>query len=124
MTDLVINFDRTADKQLLYDNLRPLSGPYCIKIEKQKRRRSYNQNKYYWGVVIAYLSEFTGYSEMETHCVCKHLFLPYVEPDESGFWSTSVLTTEEFEQYLELIRTTVYATFQLRIPLPNEVIYS
>ena len=76
MLDLVTDFNRPDSKQNLWDILKSLTGEYCIKIERKKKRRSINKNKYYWGVVLPYLCDFTGYSELEMHLWLKHIYRP------------------------------------------------
>jgi hypothetical protein len=105
--------------------LQSLSGKEVfVTIKEFKPNRSLNQNSYYWGIVIEILSDFTGYSRDEMHEVLKTKFLSYkVKILHEEFVitkSTTSLTTQEFEDYLRLIREWA-STMGCYIPLPNEI---
>lgn len=92
---------------------------YFIKI----KQRSLKENNYYWGVVIETLVEQseTGYEPEDWHDILKNKFLMYV--NDQGFTrtrSTTSLTTEEFERYLEKIRMWAAQELSVLIPLPKE----
>lgn len=124
MTDWLTNFDRPDEKAKLYQMLKTLSGPHRIRIERQYNRRSINQNRYYWGQVIRYYCEETGYTPYEGHVVLGNKFLPTVWPiNEDGFWSTAKLSTVEFEDYLQAIRDYCLDKLSLTIPEPNQAIF-
>lgn len=126
--DLVINFDTTDGKQKLIDVLRNLKGTKLIKIEKYSKKRSNPQNRYYWGVVLKYLSEITGFSVSEMHDVLKAKFLPYeranrVTSEVVQFGrSTTELNTLQYEEFLEQVRIWALNELDCLIPLPNEII--
>jgi hypothetical protein len=94
------------------------------KLTKEKVR-SLEQNNYYWGVVLKILAEFFGYigpgEKEDLHNELRSMFLvrvgrlgkPVVE-------STTKLSTEIFERYLEAIRTWAKNEWNVKIPLPNE----
>lgn len=92
--------------------------------------RSNPQNKYYWSVCVALISEHTGFSLEETHEILKNTFLS--EPKTLELKSkpqivfiaksTTGLDTKTFEEYLSKIRTFASLEFGLWIPEPNEVI--
>lgn len=92
--------------------------------------RSNEQNKYYWGVCVYLISEYTGFSTEETHEVLKHLFLrkEVILKQKSGAYnihiteSTTQLTTGEFKRYLEEIQKWASEALGLIIPDPNETI--
>ena len=104
--------------------------PVHITIEKARAARSVRQNRFYWGVVIAMVADYTGYSAEETHEALKTLFLPkkVAMLDGNGDvvnelvigGSTTVLKTIEFEDYMERIREFAREKFGIEIPLPNE----
>lgn len=50
-------------------------GSYFWQITKPKRTRSLAENKYYWGIVIKILSDYTGFDPDEMHEVIKYKFL-------------------------------------------------
>ena len=95
-----------------------------VLIEPKKKRRSTNQNDYYWGVVIAILSDFTGYSPEEMHEALKNKFLGFYDK-KTGLRvvsSSAELTTADFENYLSQIRAWAGEN-GIFIPLPNEQLY-
>jgi len=128
MIDLVINFDKEEDKKKLFSILKNLKGSHAVGIKKDKSKRSGNQNRYYWGVVLAYLSEETGFTKEEAHQLMQRMFLRY---DKSVFdgaaetfvRSTTSLNTLEMEEYLENIRIFALSELGTYIPLPNEIVY-
>ncbi len=128
MIDLLINFDEQNDKAKLFNILRNLKGRHSVNIKKDKSQRSGSQNRYYWGVVLAYLSEETGYTKDEAHQVMGRLFLRYDKEmpngtTESFVRSTTTLNTLEMEEYLENIRIFALSELGTYIPLPNEIVY-
>lgn len=103
-----------------------------IVIEKQKRKRSSPQNRYYHGVVIPAiqygLMETQGewMNKKEVHEFLKSNF-NYKElvNKESGEVvkvpiTTATLSTIEFEEYIDRIRIFADTFLNLIIPLPNE----
>ena len=103
------------------------SDAYLI-IKPYKSRRSDNQNRYYWGVVIKILAEELGYLSDEMHEILKYKFLAQKDvvlgdetltiPD-----SSANLNTTEFEKYLAEIRMWASRDLDILIPQPNEVEY-
>jgi hypothetical protein len=128
MIDLVINFDKEEDKRKLFSILKNLKGSHAVGIKKDKSKRSGNQNRYYWGVVLAYLSEETGFTKEEAHQLMQRMFLRYDKsvhdgPAETFVRSTTSLNTLEMEEYLENIRIFALSELATYIPLPNEIVY-
>jgi len=92
--------------------------------------RSVQANKYYWGVVVEAISDFTGYERDEVHELLKQLFLPKplwlhdAEGEVVGklviSQSTTTLTVTEFYNYVERIRRWAATTLHINIPDPNE----
>jgi hypothetical protein len=106
---------------------------YTVAIEKVKKDRSAQQNKYYWSVVLFMIAEELGYYPEDVHEMMKFKFNKRVkeyqlkkpsigvsglEMDYVG--STADLSTVEFEEYLAKIRDWAYHFLNLPIPLPNE----
>ena len=127
MIDLVIDFDSLDDKYRLFATLKGLKGKQNIKIQKHRNKRSNKQNKYYWGIVIAYISNETGFTDKEVHELLKFKFLQTSKVSKQGsvetfIQSTTELDTLEAEEYLDKIRIWALNFLNLPIPLPNEVI--
>lgn len=112
------------DKDKFWDTLEDLEGEDIVmEIGRQYGKRSNQQNKYYWGVVVKEIAEETGHSPKEIHKVLKQKFLPKM--NVLGYdivKSTTELSTQDFEEYLRKIREWA-ATGQglgMYIPEPNE----
>jgi hypothetical protein len=99
-----------------------LNAPVDVTVRRHRRTRSDRQHRYYFGVVVEILSEFTGYTSDEMHDALKWKFLQ-VDPGSSlpTVRSTTNLTTVEFEDFLERVRMWAAADLRVVIPLPNEV---
>lgn len=93
-----------------------------VTLEKMEKTRSALQNNYYWGKVIVYISETTGYNEEEMHEALKVKFLKSWDA-KTGLWrvkSTTALSTTEFEEYIAQIKQWAWDFFKVHIPKPNE----
>ena len=112
----IIIFDRPNEA---YGYLQDLEGKYVeVVVRKERSERSNNQNKYYWGVVLQLLSDHTGYTTEEMHCICKQQFL-LIHGQFDYVKSTTKLNTVEFEEYLDKIKNWS-AVLGVNIPNPNE----
>jgi hypothetical protein len=128
MIDLVIDFDSQEDKSKLFGILKHLKGRHAVGIKKDRKTRSLAENRYYWGVVLTYLADETGYSKEEAHQVFGRMFLRYDKQMSDGTTeafvrSTTSLNTLEFEEYLEKIRIFALSELGTYIPLPSEIVY-
>jgi hypothetical protein len=86
------------------------------------------QSRYYWGVVIAYISDETGYTKDEAHQLMQRQFLKYHKQVSDGVEemfvrSTTSLNTVEMEEYVENIRRFAISELGCYIPEPNEIVY-
>ena len=90
--------------------------------------RSTPENRYYWGVVLAILSEELGYSKGEAHEIMRSMFLKTIKHIRTKdkiqevivSQSTTTLTTTEFEDYLSQIKQFAAMQLGILIPDPNE----
>lgn len=106
-------------------SLKP--GMYDWEIVKYNKVRSNAENRYYHGVVLELLSEYTGYTADEMHDILKAMFL---SEKQRLKWdkrkkiqiqkSTSTLTTVQFEKFLEDVRRWAASELGCYIPNPNE----
>lgn len=116
----------------IYLAVKNFEGKFLrITIEEAKKKRSLNQNSFYWGVVVQavlqmFLDEGNDVDADEVHEYLKahvgKLTKQLFTPDGSRLHtlcSTARLNTKEFEDYLEKIRAWA-AGFGVVIPLPNE----
>jgi hypothetical protein len=102
--------------------LSSLRGECELILRKWKRRRSGQQNNFYWGVVVPLVCEHTGYTDEEAHEALKFKFLR--KKDEREFLpttrSTAELSTVEFEDYLAKIVLWAGQELQVYIPPPEK----
>ncbi len=107
--------------------LRMKDRKVFVVVDEEKPTRSNEQNRYYWGVVLKLLSEYTGYTEDEIHEVLLDKFSIKKEvkiKDETHLIKSRShkMKTTEFEDYLTKIRMFAQIEFEILIPLPNETI--
>jgi hypothetical protein len=112
-------------ERLLKFYLRNDGKHITITVSKKGKPRSLNQNAYMWAVVYEYIADETGHSPEEVHAAMKQLFLPRQFLPFGGHTvemakSTTDLSTEEFESFIERVRSFAATELSLRIPLPNE----
>lgn len=110
------------DQQKWVIYLASLNGKEVeVTVKKPEKKRSLNENSYYWKIVVPILADYFGYSESEMHEAIKYRFLI----DNSGkipkIGSTAKLTTVEFEKLMTDIRQWAAQEWQVYIPLPNEI---
>ena len=88
-----------------------------LSVKLPSKDRSNNQNRYYWGIVVDIIGKELGYTADETHEALKMKFLLDRRGKIPTVRSTTVLTTKEFEDYLEDVR--MWASKFLNISIPN-----
>lgn len=104
-------------------------GEYTITIARKHAHRSGQANRYYWGVVIAQLSEHTGIDPDDMHLYLKARFLSkslaiakangeIVDEYVLG-GSTSALNVVEFYDYVQRIKQWALESLDLEIPEPD-----
>lgn len=90
-----------------------------LTLSKRVKNRSNAQNAYYWAVPVKILAEHLGYEYEEAHEALKWQFLR--KGDEvPTVRSTTKLTTEEFNDYIDRIIRWAAIEFRVVIPDPNE----
>lgn len=91
-----------------------------VSLEKQVRRRSLNQNAYYW-VILEMISKETGQDAAELHTAFKMKFSKHITlrglviPQSSRTKDTS-----EFTEYIEQIRAWASEFLNMSIPDPQQ----
>lgn len=116
----------------LLDAVAKMDGKRLIlALREQKRRRSLNQNAYYWGCVLPPIVQMFREAGNAVDAEDVHAYLKehvgklkqvFVTPDGevlTGSGSTAKLSTQEMEVYLEKVRVWA-AEYGVAIPLPNE----
>jgi hypothetical protein len=111
-------------------------GIYLVRVATRKPR-SLDQNEYYWGVICDMVREGlydAGYREVKTpedaHEILKMLFLKMKKYNKKSgkvketAGSTAILSTVEFNTYIEEIIQWAAEYLSIEIPLPNEIMSS
>lgn len=104
-------------------------GAVLVTIERLRATRSQQQNKFYWGVIVQLLADYTGYTPDEMHEVLKAKFLPkrFAVCDGNGEvrdelvigGSSAALNTVEFGEYCDAIQQWAAETLGVVIPDPE-----
>lgn len=89
---------------------------------KKIERRTDQQNKYYWSVVVAILGNHFGYEPEEMHEALKFQFLRTHDDTLPSVRSTTKLSTAEFVDYIDRIMRWAASEYQVYIPEANEVV--
>lgn len=108
------------------DVFRAYSGKkISVQIEKFKKKRSGEQNAYYWSVCIPLIVEKTGFSPEEIH---EYLITKFIDKTDIVVGGESIkvnkrthnLTTVEFMEYISEIQRFASEKLDLFIPDPIE----
>lgn len=99
-----------------------------ITIRKHKKKRTNDQNAYYFGVVIPILADYFGYDDPETlHAELKLMFNPVeskIRPGEKVGGTTTKMSTIEFmagdDSYVERICRWAAEEYGIYIPPPEK----
>ena len=92
-----------------------------VVIKRRRKKRSLNQNDYYWGYVIEVLGEHFGYWKDEMHEALKMLFLKVKrEGKPDTVKSTAKLSTAEMEEYLSNIKIWASSEYKIILADPNQ----
>lgn len=94
-----------------------------ITIKPYKRKRSDQQNRFYWGVVVPILANHFGYTKDEMHDALRWEFLRREGEGPTTARSTTSLTTVEFIAYIDSIVIWAATNYQIVIPDPYETSY-
>lgn len=120
--DLTLRFINPAQFK---QHLVPLAGDVVmVTAEKIRNHRTNKQNHYYWGVVLKTIAIYCGYSKQEDLETLHHLMRQKFLPKRGNLSlpvSTTSLTTEEMNEYIESIRLWALKRLGVYVPEPNEV---
>lgn len=105
-----------------------MNCPNCGYQEQKRKRRSNNQNRYFWGQVVPIIANYTGYTDDETADLLKTMFLrdKFMVKTKDGLREmvvvkgSSTLSTAEFEAFMSKIRSWASVNLGLVVPEPNE----
>ena len=79
-------------------------GPCHVVLRKQKKDRSNNQNRYYWGCVVKIAADHFGYTSQEFHDAMKLMFLKREGLGPATIGSTATMSTVEFMDFLAKVQ--------------------
>jgi len=99
-----------------------ITGKFVL--TKHEKKLSDPQRRYYWGVLVKEVSEYTGYTKDEVHGKFGYLTRRSKNAGIPRIRSLTELTTKEVEEANEFIRMYFAEKLGLNLPLPNEVDYS
>lgn len=120
-----LNFDNPI---YFEQTVQELEGKkFELELREMKSKRSDRQNRYYFGVLLPIFGDYFGMDKEETHEALKFEHLRHVINDKNGnphvtVKSTTKLSTNEFEDYMEKLRRWGAQEFGLNCPSPNEPI--
>ena len=127
MIEAVFDMSKDKDKKRLYSILKALKPiKYAFKIKQVRKKRSLNQNNYYFGVIVKTLASELGYFPDEMHEILKQKFRPkeVIIKATGEVFTVGASTTEDktydAEEYYYKIRTWALSELDILIPLPNE----
>jgi len=92
-----------------------------VTVQKKRKHRSGQQNKYYHGVVVALIAEELGYTPQEAHNALKVEFLTNNDGKLPRVGSTAELTTVEFLDFIAKVQQFASEELGIFIPDPTEV---
>lgn len=98
-------------------------GTYIISIKKQSKKRSLQQNNYYWFIMTLVAQEIGYDSAEEVHNAMKLKFLVDMTKKIPFIKSTAGLSTQEMSEYMEKVFRFVEDVndgLGLKVPSPEE----
>jgi len=93
-------------------------------VKKFRKKRTDQQNKYYFGVIVNILSKQLGYEPEEIHLMLRERFLRIHDEKHPDFViakSTTKLNTQEFNEYIEAIQRWAAQELKIYIPDPQTI---
>jgi hypothetical protein len=124
-----------TNRKYISDVIKTFEGAnIIITIEKRKKKRSNNQNAFYYGVVIPIMmdafknmwGEYYSATEVHEALKAKYCFKEQINESTGEILqipsSTTNFSTIEWELYIEKIRAFAFEWFNVTIPMPNEQI--
>lgn len=128
-TEIVLDMSCPAQKRLLLEQIRGLSGMHRITLTAYRPRRSDRQNRYYWPCFVQPFADYLraqgdAYTDEQAHEIFKSRFLPTTTIDKNTgellerVRSTTELDTVEFNEYLDRVGVWL-AGFGIIVPEPT-----
>ena len=95
--------------------------PVKVEIKRALPQRTLQQNRYYWGVVVKMIADYTGHDPDEVHTHLKYKFLRQTDGVIEWVRSTTTLDTAEFTDYIERCRKWALDELNIVIPSPDDI---
>lgn len=109
------------DKRKLWDALKATSLPWRVTVRTTtKSTRSPDFNRFYWGVLLAKVAEFTGHTKDEVHHSFKERLLPLNPEIPDSEPTTSNLDSDAFGDYVEWCRALALTELGILIESPTD----
>lgn len=114
------------DQQSLQVILSRFTGTVAITVQDYKRIRSSKQNRAYWKLLEILADMHKDYSAPQYHEIFKCAFLPRAivkvgNREVEVIGTTKKLSTVQFSDYLERIRSEVAIQWQISLPEIEEI---
>lgn len=97
--------------------------PTCLQPISNRKKRSLEQNAWYWGVLLATIADSTGFTDDECHEIFKKKFLSYEKKYKGKIYkftkSTASLNVSQMAEYLTKI--SVFAATDLGVIIPQQL---
>jgi hypothetical protein len=124
-----------TNRKYISDVIKSFDGAnIIITIEKRKKKRSNNQNAFYFGIVIPIMmdafkdawGEYYSATEVHEALKAKYCFKEQINTNTGEIIqipsSTTNFSTIEWEEYIDKIRAFALEWFNTVLPYPNEQI--
>lgn len=105
---------------------RDLKGRYFIRFEKFSKKRTNAQNRVQWWYFTV-IARHTGHTPAQIKGIAQAKFLVREVVDENSgeiypcLLDTSTLDTIEHNDFMEDVRDWAFKTFDITLPIPNEI---
>jgi hypothetical protein len=109
----------------MQEYLRSVDGKQLfVHYKRRSKLHSQQQGRYYWGVVLKTICQYTGYEIDELHEIFKYRFLRQEDNSAIGcrIPSTSTLSAGEYCEYLSRVITFASTDLGCVIPGPDDVV--
>lgn len=118
--DYIVNMDDSEDVAKYVDYLKNLRGIHIVHHQEVNEQRSSDINRYYWGAIVHYVSEYTGYTKIETHELIKNVFMPHVVfTNQLDLLSTTNCNNEEMWELCEMVKDVFNRLYHVRADAGN-----
>jgi hypothetical protein len=100
-------------------------GPVTVRVKRASRKRTLDQNSFWWAVPVKLLAEHCGYTDTQMHYALLGECFGYTAGPIGGQpvpvkSSSSDLTVEEFTHLIDWVLTWAPTELGVTIPSPNE----